>query len=129
MNEPNSLEKRIELTETLISFLSKDFFLKLKSNLEEWPRTYEFTYLEKSYKAVFSVFGSFTLIPNDIKQTAGSSPIYYLSLCDDAYQRLVWTKPDGEIADDPKQIFEELKQYIRIFETSISKIDPREEQI
>ncbi|EMO64669.1 hypothetical protein LEP1GSC133_3098 [Leptospira borgpetersenii serovar Pomona str. 200901868] len=55
MNGPNSLEKRIERTETLISILSKEFFLKLKSDLEEWPRTYEFTHLEKNYKAMFSV--------------------------------------------------------------------------
>ncbi|EMN91732.1 LIC_13241 domain-containing protein [Leptospira weilii] len=128
MNGLDSLEKRIEQTETLISILSKEFFFKLKSDLEEWPRTYEFTYLEKNYKAMFSVFGSFTLIPNDIKQIAGSSPIYYLSLCNNIYQRLVWTKPDGEIMDDQKQIFDELKKYIQIFETSISKIDPREKQ-
>lgn len=53
MNGPDSLEKRIEQTETLISILSKVVFLKLKSDLEEWPRTYEFTYLEKNYKAMF----------------------------------------------------------------------------
>lgn len=68
------------------------------------------------------------MIPSDIKQVAGSFPIYYLSLCNNVYQRLVWTKPDGEIMDDPKQIFDELRKYIQIFETSISKIDPREKQ-
>ncbi|MBE8365140.1 LIC_13241 domain-containing protein [Leptospira borgpetersenii] len=126
MNGPDSLEKRIERTETLISILSKEFFLKLKSDSEEWPRTYEFTHLEKNYKAMFSVFGSFTL--SDLKQTVGFSPIYYLSLCNNGYQQLVWTKPDGEIMDDPKQIFDELKKHIQIFETSISKTHLREKQ-
>lgn len=110
MNGPDSFKNRIEQTETLISFLSKDFLLKLESNLEEWPRMYQLTYLEKNYKAMFSIFGSFTLIPNDPRLT---SPIYYLSLDTDSNQQLVWTKPDGEMIQDLKQIFEELKNIFK----------------
>ncbi|WP_426606384.1 LIC_13241 domain-containing protein [Leptospira interrogans serovar Hardjo-prajitno] len=126
MNGPDSFKNRIEQTETLISFFSKGFFLKLESNLEEWPRIYKLTHLEKSYKAMFSIFGSFTLIPNDPRLT---SPIYYLSLNTNPNQQLVWTKPDGEMIQDLKQIFEELKKHIQIFETSISNINLREKQI
>ncbi|EKP04327.1 hypothetical protein LEP1GSC018_3523 [Leptospira kirschneri str. 2008720114] len=125
MNGPDSFKNRIEQTETLISFLSKDFLLKLESNLEEWPRMYQLTYLEKNYKAMFSIFGSFTLIPNDPRLT---SPIYYLSLDMDSNQQLIWTKPEGEMIQDLKQIFEELKKYIQIFETSISNINLREKR-
>ncbi|EMK12293.1 hypothetical protein LEP1GSC046_2734 [Leptospira kirschneri serovar Bim str. 1051] len=125
MNGSDSFKNRIEQTETLISFLSKDFLLKLESNLEEWPRMYQLTYLEKNYKAMFSIFGSFTLIPNDPRLT---SPIYYLSLDMDSNQQLVWTKPEGEMIQDLKQIFEELKKYIQIFETSISNINLREKR-
>ncbi|EKR24825.1 MULTISPECIES: LIC_13241 domain-containing protein [Leptospira] len=126
MNGPDSFKNRIEQTETLISFFSKGFFLKLESNLEEWPRIYKLTHLEKSYKAMFSIFGSFTLIPNDPRLT---SPIYYLSLNTNSNQQLVWTKPDGEMIQDLKQILEELKKHIQIFETSISNINLREKQI
>ncbi|EMN51300.1 hypothetical protein LEP1GSC088_4466 [Leptospira interrogans str. L1207] len=126
MNRPDSFKNRIEQTETLISFFSKGFFLKLESNLEEWPRIYKLTHLEKSYKAMFSIFGSFTLIPNDPRLT---SPIYYLSLNTNSNQQLVWTKSDGEMIQDLKQIFEELKKHIQIFETSISNINLREKQI
>ncbi|EMY76973.1 hypothetical protein LEP1GSC060_3265 [Leptospira weilii serovar Ranarum str. ICFT] len=129
MNEPDSFEKRIEQTETLISFLSRHFFLELKSNSEEWPRAYEFTYLEKSYKTMFSLFGSFTLIPNDTKRIVGTSPIYYLSLSMNYDRQLVWTKPDGEIMNDRQQIVDELKKYIQIFETSISEIDKKGKKI
>lgn len=125
MNGSDSFKNRIEQTETLISFLSKDFLLKLESNLKEWPRMYQLTYLEKNYKAMFSIFGSFTLIPNDLRLT---SPIYYLSLDMDSNQQLVWTKPDGEMIQDLKQIFEELKKYIQIFEISISNINLREKR-
>ncbi|EKR72359.1 hypothetical protein MAL08_16480 [Leptospira noguchii] len=125
MNGNDSFKNKIEQTETLIFFLSKDFFLKSESNLEEWPRVYQLTHLEKSYKAMFSIFGSFTLIPNDPRLT---SPIYYLSLDTDSNQQLVWTKPDGEIIQDLKQIFEELKKHIQIFETSISNINLREKR-
>ncbi|NLP82144.1 hypothetical protein HF924_20015, partial [Acinetobacter baumannii] len=66
------------------------------------------------------------LIPNDPRLT---SPIYYLSLNTNSNQQLVWTKPDGEMIQDLKQIFEELKKHIQIFETSISNINLREKQI
>ncbi|ASV10250.1 hypothetical protein B2G50_19585 [Leptospira interrogans serovar Canicola] len=66
---------------------------------------------------MFSNFGSFTLIPNDPRLT---SPIYYLSLNTNSNQQLVWTKPDGEMIQDLKQIFEEFKKHYLNFVTSIS---------
>ncbi|EMP07470.1 hypothetical protein LEP1GSC124_0175 [Leptospira interrogans serovar Pyrogenes str. 200701872] len=52
-----------------------------------------------------------------------------MSLNTNSNQQLVWTKPDGEMIQDLKQIFEELKKHIQIFETSISNINLREKQI
>lgn len=129
MNGPGSFENRIEQTEELISFLSEEFPLELKSNAEEWPRDYEMIYLEKRYKALFSIFGSFTLIPADARQVAGTSPIYYLSLDTNSSQQLVWAKPDGEIVSERLQIADELKNHIQLFESGVSQIKPRETKI
>lgn len=129
MNGPGSFQKRIEQTEGLISFLSETFPLELKSNGEEWPREYEMIHLEKRYKAVFSIFGSFTLIPAEANKVAGTSPIYYLSLDTGSSQQLVWTKPNGEVANDRPQIVDELKNHIQVFESGISQIKLGEKPI
>ncbi|TGM09712.1 hypothetical protein EHQ76_01505 [Leptospira barantonii] len=129
MNGPGSFQNRIEQTEGLISFLSEEFPLELKSSGEEWPREYEMIHLKKKYKALFSIFGSFTLIPADANKVVGTSPIYYLSLDADSSQQLVWTKPDGEIVNDRPQIVNELKNHIQVFESGISQIKLRETPI
>ncbi|MCG6166466.1 LIC_13241 domain-containing protein [Leptospira sanjuanensis] len=126
MNEPNSFETRIEKTNDLISFLSGLFPMNLKSGEEEWPRTYEFVHLEKKYKAVFSLFGSFTLLPIDTQQVAGTSPIFYLSLDMNPSQQFIWAKPDRESMNDPNRIADELQNQIRIYEAGISEINSGE---
>ncbi|TGN01677.1 LIC_13241 domain-containing protein [Leptospira yasudae] len=126
MNGPNSFETRIEKTNDLISFLSKLFPMNLKSVEEEWPRTYEFVHLEKKYKAVFSLFGSFTLLPGSAQEVAGTSPIFYLSLDTNPSQQLIWAKPDRESMNDPNRIIDELQNQIRIYEEGISEIKSKE---
>ncbi|AOP32639.1 hypothetical protein A0128_01380 [Leptospira tipperaryensis] len=123
MSETSSFESRIKKTEELISFLNGSFSLEPESDSQEWPRAYRTSFHEKKYKAIFSIFGSFTLIPADSKSSPGTSPIYYLSLDTNSSNALAWTKPSGEFVEDSKQIIDELIRHIQIYEVGISEIN------
>lgn len=126
MNETSSFEKRIKKTEELISLLNESFPFQSESHSEEWPRTYQTFFREKKYTAVFSIFGSFTLIPPTIKQASTTSPIYYLSLDTNSSNSLAWTKPDGEFIENSQQIIDELNRSVQMYEEGISEINSRE---
>ncbi|XDD50455.1 hypothetical protein AB3N59_01190 [Leptospira sp. WS92.C1] len=126
MNQLNSFEFRIGQTESLIEILNQEFSLEPKSNLEEWPRTYQILYRGKTYKSVFSIFGSFTVIPSDSRFSSNASPIYYLSLNSNSSDELVWTKPDGQTIENRKQILEEFKKSVETYEERISEINTKE---
>ncbi|RHX91937.1 LIC_13241 domain-containing protein [Leptospira stimsonii] len=129
MNQTSSFESRIKKTEELISFLNVSFSLKPESDPEEWPRSFQIFVCEKKYKTVFSIFGSFTLIPENINSAPLASPIYYLSLDTNKSNSLSWTKPNGEWIEDSQQILSELIQSIQIYEDGISEINASENRI
>ncbi|MBM9499899.1 hypothetical protein JWG44_06500 [Leptospira sp. 201903071] len=129
MSETGSFENKIKKTEELISFLNESFPLESKSDSQEWPRAYETAYRGKQYKAIFSIFGSFTLIPSGIKSSQNVSPIFYLSLDTNSSNSLSWTKPSGEFLENFEQIQEELIRYIQIYESGIAEINSSENRI
>ncbi|PJZ60604.1 LIC_13241 domain-containing protein [Leptospira adleri] len=129
MNERSSFEKRIEKTKELISFLNESFPLQPESDSEEWPRAYQTFFHEKKYSVVFSIFGSFTLIPSTAKHASTTSPIYYLSLDTNPSNSLAWTKPDGEFIENSQQIIDELIRSVQTYEEGISEINSRENRI
>ncbi|MBM9577553.1 hypothetical protein JWG45_10350 [Leptospira sp. 201903070] len=129
MSETGSFENKVKKTEELISFLNESFPLESKSDSGEWPRAYQTSYHGKRYKAIFSIFGSFTLMPSDIKSLPGASPIYYLSLDTNPSNSLSWTKPSGEFLESPEEIVDELIRYIQIYESGISEINSGENPI
>ncbi|MDV6234232.1 hypothetical protein CH379_001125 [Leptospira ellisii] len=123
MKEPDSLQARIRKTETLISFLGKEFRLTPETESQEWPRSFVFGFENETYRSVFSIFGSFTLLPLNGKTPAGNSPIYYLSLdFDPSSEELVWTEPDGQCVEPLEQIPEKLERAVSVYEAGIAEI-------
>ncbi|TGK28205.1 hypothetical protein EHQ12_12730 [Leptospira gomenensis] len=123
MKDQNSLQARIRITETLISFLGKEFRLTPESESQEWPRSFNFEFKNGSYRSVFSLFGSFTLLPLNDKSAAGNSPVYYISLNFDAESdELVWTEPDGQHVQPMEKITEKLERAVSVYETEITDV-------